>query len=72
MFTVAELANVAATTAHVMNVEIGRLLKAGIIARYAHGRYGLPGAAAIEDVLPQIDSAAYATGHWGPAPSEPC
>ena len=40
IFSVAELANAARTSLHALNTELGRLLRRGLIARYAHGRYG--------------------------------
>ena len=64
MFTVSELANISGTDAHAANVGLGRLLKAGLIVRYAQGRYGLPGVVHAEDLVPQLDSCAYITGHW--------
>ena len=42
VFTVAELANVASASPAVMNVELGRLVKRGVIRRWVPGRYGLP------------------------------
>jgi hypothetical protein len=38
VFSVAELANAAQTTLHVVNTELGRLVRRGLIARYAHGK----------------------------------
>ena len=38
VFTVAELANVADTSPTVMNVELGRLVKQGVIRRWVPGR----------------------------------
>lgn len=45
-----------------VRVQLGRLVRAGIIERCANGRYGLPGAASPELLLPSIDPAAYMTG----------
>lgn len=62
VFSVAELANAAQTSLHALNTELGRLMRKGLIARYAHGQYGpvqgvLPG-----DLVSQIDPSAYITG----------
>lgn len=64
VFHVAELANIAGRDAHALNVELSRLMKAGVLARYAQGRYGLPGVATPEELLMQVDTSAYVTGHW--------
>jgi hypothetical protein len=62
VFTVTELANVSGSTPHVLNVELDRLCKQGIIVRYARGRYGLPEAVIPEQLLPYLDTHAYITG----------
>jgi hypothetical protein len=62
LFTVTELANVARTTRAAVNVELSRLLRLGMIMRYAHGIYGMPGAASAEQLLPMLDGCAYITG----------
>jgi len=62
VFTVSELANAARTSPRVLNVGLSRLLKRGLIMRYAQGRYGAVGGVAPEDLLPLIDSSAYITG----------
>lgn len=62
IFSVTELANVAQTTPGALNVELRRLVQRKLIRRYAHGRFGLPGLSAPEDLLPFLDSAAYITG----------
>ena len=64
LFTVTELANAAGTSRAALNVELTRLRDQGIIVRYAHGLYGLPGAASAEVLVPAIDSHAYITGHY--------
>jgi hypothetical protein len=64
VFTVSELANAAQTSPRVLNVELSRLLKRGLIRRYAQGRYGAVGGVAPEDLLPLIDSSAYLTGFY--------
>jgi hypothetical protein len=62
VFTVTELANASGSTPHVLNVELDRLCKQGIIVRYARGRYGLPDAVTTETLLPHLDAQAYITG----------
>lgn len=64
VFSVAELANAAQTTLHVLNTELGRLVRRGLIARYAHGQYGLAQGVAPEDLVSQIDAGAYITGFY--------
>jgi hypothetical protein len=62
VFTVTELANASGSRPHVLNVELERLCKQGIIIRYARGRYGLPDAVTPETLLPHLDAQAYITG----------
>jgi len=64
IFSVAELANAAQTSLHTVNTELGRLLRRGVIARYAHGRYGPTQEVAPEDLLPALDPGAYLTGFY--------
>jgi hypothetical protein len=64
LFTVTELANVAATSRAALNVELTRLRKQEVIAKYAHGLYGMPGAVSPEVLVPAIDSHAYITSHY--------
>jgi len=64
VFSVTELANVAGVSLHALNVELGRLLRQGVILRYARGKYGLPGIESPEDLLPDLDSNAYITGAY--------
>ena len=64
LFTVTELANVAGTSRAALNVELTRLRNQEIIAKYAHGLYGLPGAVSPQVLVPAIDSHAYITGHY--------
>jgi hypothetical protein len=61
VFSVTELANAARTTLHALNTELGRLVRRGIIARYAQGQYGPVQDVAPEDLVSQIDSGAYIT-----------
>ena len=62
LFRVAELANVAGRAPHALNVELGRLLRKGVMARYATGVYGLPGRATPETLVSALDAGAYITG----------
>jgi hypothetical protein len=62
VFTVTELANAAQASPRVLSVQMARLLKRGLVRRYAQGRYGPATGVSLEDVLPLIDSSAYATG----------
>lgn len=64
LFTVTELANVAATSRVALNVELARLRRQGVIEKYAHGVYGLPNAITPEMLLPAMDSHAYLTGTY--------
>ncbi|MBN1901771.1 hypothetical protein JW926_10660 [Candidatus Sumerlaeota bacterium] len=70
IFTPPELANIARTTPQSLNVEIGRLIKKGVIVRYARGAYGLKDSVTAEALIPYLDSCAYLTGasalyHYG-------
>jgi hypothetical protein len=62
VFTVTELANVSGSTPQVLNVELNRLCKQGIITRYARGQYGLPEAVTPEQLASFLDPQAYITG----------
>lgn len=62
LFRVAELSNVSGREPHALNVEVARLVKKGILARYATGVYGLPGAVTPEQLVATIDADAYITG----------
>ena len=64
VFGVTELGNVAGVSSHALNVELDRLVKRGIIVRYARGKYGLPNAVAPEELLPTLDTGAYITGMY--------
>lgn len=64
LFTVTELSNVAGVSSAALNVELARLRRQEIIARYAHGLYGLPGAVSPLALVPAIDAHAYITGHY--------
>jgi hypothetical protein len=62
VFTVAELANVADASPSVINVELGRLVKRGLIRRWTPGRYGLPEGVTAPELASAIDPDAYVTG----------
>ena len=64
LFTVAELANIAATSHHALNVELKRLTKRGVLAKYARGVYGTPNEATPEDLLRYLDAHAYITSAY--------
>ncbi len=64
VFSVAELANAAHTTPHRLNTELGRLVRRGIITRYAQGCYGAPQGVRPEDLLSSLDPGAYITGFY--------
>lgn len=64
VFTVTELANVAHASPAVMNVELGRLVRQGVIRRWVPGRYGLPEGVAVEELATAIDADAYVTGAY--------
>ena len=64
VFAVAELANAAGSSRHAVNVELGRLMQRGLIARYAQGRYGPAEGVAPEHLLPALDPGAYITGFY--------
>ena len=62
VFTVAELANVANASPAVINVELGRLVKRGLIRRWVPGRYGLPDGVTASELAAAIDPDSYVTG----------
>lgn len=64
LFTLTELANVACASPAALNVELARLRRQGIIMRYAHGLYGMPGEVLPQVLVPAIDAHAYITGHY--------
>jgi hypothetical protein len=64
VFSVAELANAAQTTLHAVNTELGRLVKRGVVYRYAHGQYGAAEGVGPEDLVPALDVGAYITGFY--------
>jgi len=64
VFTVTELANVADASPAVMNVELSRLVKRGVIRRWVPGRYGLPAGVTAAELASAIDADAYVTGAY--------
>jgi len=64
VFSVTELANVADVSPAVANVQLGRLVRQGVIRRWVPGRYGLPDGVSAEELARAIDSAAYVTGSY--------
>ncbi|HNR95303.1 MAG TPA: type IV toxin-antitoxin system AbiEi family antitoxin domain-containing protein [Kiritimatiellia bacterium] len=62
LFRVTELANAAGRDSHALNVELSRLLKKGVLVRYANGLYGEPGAVNVEQLTVALDPGAYITG----------
>jgi hypothetical protein len=64
VFSVAELANVADVSPTVINVQLGRLVRQGVIRRWAPGRYGLPEGVTAEELAHAIDGDAYVTGSY--------
>ena len=64
LFSVAELANVAQTSLHALNTEMGRLMQRGLVARYAQGFYGRPQVVPIQTVVAAVDPGAYITGFY--------
>lgn len=64
VFSVTELANVADVSPTVINVQLGRLVRQGVIRRWAPGRYGLPEGVSAEELAHAIDGDAYVTGGY--------
>lgn len=64
LFTISELANVANTTTEVLNVELSRLRRRGIVERYARGTYGPMHGVSPEDLVRYLDAKAYITGFF--------
>lgn len=62
IFSVTELANAADASIAVVNVELGRLVRKGVLQRYVPGKYGLPDGVAVEELVTAIDVDAYVTG----------
>lgn len=64
VFSVTELANVADVSPAVINVQLGRLVRQGVIRRWVPGRYGLPEGVTAEELARAIDGEAYVTGAY--------
>jgi len=64
VFTVTELANIARAAPRSLNVQLWRMVRQGVITRYANGLYGLPGRVGAEELAGFMDSGAYITGLW--------
>ena len=65
LFTVTELANASGAPRRVVNVEMGRLVKYGVVVRHAKGLYGLAGTSVpLEALLGRLDPHAYVTGAY--------
>ena len=64
VFTVTELSNISSLDAKSLKVSLSRLIDHGIIQRCTKGRYGMPGAVMIADMVSSIDPAAYITGMY--------
>lgn len=65
LFTVTELANASGAPRPVVAVEMARLVKYGVVARYAQGLYGLAGTVVpAEKLLHSRDPHAYITGAY--------
>jgi hypothetical protein len=62
VFSLTELANLCGQNQRSVAVGLHRLTRAGVLERYTDGRYGLPGAATIDDLLRSLDACAYITG----------
>ncbi len=64
LFTPTELANSDGCSGASLRVALQRLVARGVVRRYTDGRYGLPGAVSVEELVPSIDPAAYVTGMY--------
>ncbi len=64
VFTVTELANLSGSASAGLSTELSRLVRRGVLARYAAGKYGLPGAVTPDVLLPHLDAGAYMTGFY--------
>ncbi|OGV68226.1 MAG: hypothetical protein A2498_15485 [Lentisphaerae bacterium RIFOXYC12_FULL_60_16] len=64
LFSATELANMAGVSRPVLNVELSRLRRQGVVVQYAHGYHGLPDAVTPEALVGAMDSHAYITGSY--------
>lgn len=62
VFTPTELANISGHSMPVLKNTLRRLCDHGILQQYVPGKYGLPGAVQVEDVVSSVDTGAYITG----------
>lgn len=62
VFTTTELANVSSQDWPSLKGALRRLVARGVMQRYVEGRYGLPGAVAVEALVRSLDPAAYVSG----------
>lgn len=62
LFTSSELANVGSLGRSDIALQLHRLLRQGVLVRYARGLYGLPHDVQLMELVPQLDPAAYVTG----------
>jgi hypothetical protein len=62
VYTLTELANMASQDTRSVIMSVSRLVKRGVLQRYANGRYGMKDYVRAEDLVLSIDSAAYMTG----------
>jgi hypothetical protein len=65
LFTLTELANASGAPRRIVNVEMARLVKYGVVVRHAKGLYGLAGTnVPLETLLRGLDPHAYVTGAY--------
>jgi len=64
LFTPAELANIAGQSMPVLKNSLHSLRRQGVFELYAQGKYGLPGAVLVEDLVVALDASAYITGMY--------
>ena len=62
VFSPTELANASSQEWPALKGALSRLVAQGVIERYVEGRYGLPRAVAVEDLVRSLDPAAYVSG----------
>jgi hypothetical protein len=62
VFTPTELANISGQSMPGLKNALRRLCSRGILQQYVPGKYGLPGAVQIENLVSSVDTGAYITG----------
>lgn len=62
LFTLTELLHASRTTRAYTKLQVSRLVARGMLARHAHGLYGLPGPLPAEMLASAIDPTSYVTG----------